>query len=363
MNLSSHLELLLEAVKHYFNSDEYSFDFSPCSGGINNIVYFADIKSKYGDKTKKYIIRLYNNGNNDQKVIFEHKTLQLLSQISTSFSFQFPRLLEYKDKSGANCTHVLLSNGSRAAMFHLISGKLAQLAHTEKLGKACGETAYSLNLITPLFTKEELLAGPIKPYYDIYRTHHAIDNKKLFFELARSSIYDSIREDLDFLLESMVQLEPVFESYAVNLLIPKQLIHGDLHYDNILCDENGVTGVLDFEFVSNDLRPMELAICLSKYASEEDAIGYFKVFIKGYATSKCKFSDAEINSVPDLIKLRILNNVVYFVSRVYANEDTTLSLISRAKPYRIRLTWITENSDRIIELIREEFQKNYNIIN
>ncbi len=47
----------------------------------------------------------------------------------------------------------------------------------------------------------------------------------------------------------------------------KQLIHGDLHYDNILCKEGAVAGILDFEFVALDWRVMELAICLSKYAS------------------------------------------------------------------------------------------------
>ena len=49
------------------------------------------------------------------------------------------------------------------------------------------------------------------------------------------------------------------------------MIHGDMHYDNVLVYEEKVSGLLDFEFCAWDFRAMELAICLSKYASESDA--------------------------------------------------------------------------------------------
>ena len=46
-----------------------------------------------------------------------------------------------------------------------------------------------------------------------------------------------------------------------------QLIHGDLHYDNVLVENGKVTGLLDFEFCAHDWRAMELAVCLSKVRS------------------------------------------------------------------------------------------------
>lgn len=55
--------------------------------------------------------------------------------------------------------------------------------------------------------------------------------------------------------------------------LPECLIHGDLHYDNSLVGPDGkVTGLLDFEFAAVDYRAMELAVCLSKYAGEADAM-------------------------------------------------------------------------------------------
>ena len=99
-----------------------------------------------------------------------------------------------------------------------------------------------------------------------------------------------------------------------NEVLPWSFIHGDLHYDNILVDDTGVTGLLDFEFSSYDWRAMELAICLSKYCSEDDPYPYFEKFVDGFAVTG-ELTSMEIESICTLIRLRILSNVVYFVGR------------------------------------------------
>lgn len=48
---------------------------------------------------------------------------------------------------------------------------------------------------------------------------------------------------------------------------PIQLIHGDVHTDNILMKGDQVMGILDFQFVAEDWRAMEFAISLSKYVN------------------------------------------------------------------------------------------------
>ena len=57
---------------------------------------------------------------------------------------------------------------------------------------------------------------------------------------------------------------PCRRSPCLSPLITPQLIHGDLHYDNVLVENGKVTGLLDFEFCASDWRAMELAVCLSK---------------------------------------------------------------------------------------------------
>jgi Ser/Thr protein kinase RdoA (MazF antagonist) len=149
------------------------------------------------------------------------------------------------------------------------------------------------------------------------------------------------------------------ELKALNL--PFCLIHGDLHYDNVLVKDGRVTGLLDFEFASNDWRGMELAICLSKYAGEKDAAGnsvampYFEDFIDGFAVSG-ELSDPEIEAIPDLINLRILSNVVYFVGRAIAGEDDISSLTTRIANYCGRVQWIKNNGEAIRQSLRKKMK-------
>jgi Ser/Thr protein kinase RdoA (MazF antagonist) len=139
-----------------------------------------------------------------------------------------------------------------------------------------------------------------------------------------------------------------------NEVLPWSFIHGDLHYDNILVDDTGVTGLLDFEFSSYDWRAMELAICLSKYCSEDDPYPYFEKFVDGFAVTG-ELTSMEIESICTLIRLRILSNVVYFVGRALAGEDKISTLTCRIDNYCQRLRWVKTNEEKVVALIKEKF--------
>jgi len=59
----------------------------------------------------------------------------------------------------------------------------------------------------------------------------------------------------------------------------------------------------------------------------------------------------EIGCIPDLIILRILSNVVYFVGRAVAGEDSIDSLTTRAEMYYNRIQWIKTNKGKIVDII------------
>jgi Ser/Thr protein kinase RdoA (MazF antagonist) len=133
--------------------------------------------------------------------------------------------------------------------------------------------------------------------------------------------------------------------------LPVQLIHGDLHYDNVLVEDDKVSALLDFEFASFDWRALELAIGLSKYAGEEpDAMPYFDDYIDGYAETGI-LTRPEAEAIPDLINLRILSNVVYFVGRHLAREDDIASITTRIENYARRVDWVKDNADVIVQRI------------
>lgn len=94
----------------------------------------------------------------------------------------------------------------------------------------------------------------------------------------------------------------------------------------------------------------ELAVALSKYAGEPDALQLFTDFCDGYGVHG-RLSATEASCVPDLIILRVLSNVVYFIGRAYAGEDTLDILVSKAETYYTRIKWIHDHKQTIVDLI------------
>lgn len=77
----------------------------------------------------------------------------------------------------------------------------------------------------------------------------------------------------------------------------------------------------------------------------------FTDFAQGYAVHG-QLTQQEINAVPDLIILRVLSNVVYFVGRAVAGEDTLDILINKAETYYTRIKWIHDYKQQIIDILK-----------
>ena len=171
--------------------------------------------------------------------------------------------------------------------------------------------------------------------------HHAASRDK-FFEVVAGSDFDGVRGATEFLVSELRKVETAIEEYHA-LQLPMSWIHGDLHYDNVLTQDEKVSGLLDFEFCARDWRAMELAICLSKYVGEPEPMPYLLEYIAGFAEGGGVLTEAEIKALPALINLRVLSNVVYFVGRALAGEDDIKSLTTRAEAYAARVRWVNAN--------------------
>jgi hypothetical protein len=64
-------------------------------------------------------------------------------------------------------------------------------------------------------------------------------------------------------------------------------------------------------------------------------------------------TDEEIEWLPTLIKLRVLETVVYFVARAVSGEDDISQLALRAENYAKRVTWIEDNAVAIRTAARD----------
>ena len=346
--------LLYEALGKFVSGDDLDdYTFEPTSGGVNNVVYYVKKKKKEGDPSSSSsssllgVIRVYNNSNDDPKVAFEHGILERLAALPRELSFGIPETMP----SIHGNRFERLSGGASACLFKSIPGGLPKLSKVREIGSCAGELSSAMAEID----RSELPdICPNFPYWDIYEVHKAV-TRETFYEQLRSSQFDPWRESANFVEDDLTEVMERVSSYHGSL--PWSFIHGDLHYDNILVDDDGVTGLLDFEFSSYDWRAMELAICLSKYCSEDDPYPYFERFVDGFAVLG-DLNDKEIEAMSTLIRLRILSNVVYFVGRAMSGEDQMSTLTCRIDNYCQRLRWVKNNEDAIASLIREKFAAN-----
>ena len=336
--------LLYEALGHFVDGDLSDYTFETTSGGVNNVVFYVMKKEGAGGgrNTLMGMVQVYNNGNDDPKVLFEHRILELLKEQKLSFSI--PETIV--STSGKNFHK--LSNGASACLFKAIRGDLPKLTKVREIGLCAGELSRAMSKID---RGDVPKVCPTFPYWDIYKVHRAV-TRELFYEQLKSDEFDQWRTFADEVENDLKQVEEKVGSY--HGVLPWSFIHGDLHYDNILVDEGGVTGLLDFEFSAYDWRAMELAICLSKYCSEQEPLGYFEQFVDGFAVHG-ELTCTEIESICILIRLRILSNVVYFVGRALAGEDLMSTLTSRIETYCKRLRWLKTNESEIVTLIKGKF--------
>jgi homoserine kinase type II len=341
--------LLYEALGKFVDGDLGDYAFEPTSGGVNNVVYYVKKIGGDGSPSLLGVLRVYNNSNDDPKVAFEHGILERLAAFRRGLSFGIPETMPSLNGNRFE----KLGGGASACLFRSIPGGLPKLTKVREIGLCAGELSSAMGRIDRSDLPE---ICPNFPYWDIYKVHRAV-TEEAFREQLASAQFDPWRESASFVEEDLTEVMERVASYRRGGRLPWSFIHGDLHYDNILVDDDGVTGLLDFEFSSYDWRVMELAICLSKYCSEDDPYPYFERFVDGFAVHG-ELNSEEIESMCTLIRLRILSNVVYFVGRALSGEDQMSTLTCRIDNYCQRLRWVKNNEDAIVSLIKEKFAAN-----
>jgi homoserine kinase type II len=205
--------------------------------------------------------------------------------------------------------------------------------------------------------------------------------KESFLARVAESDFDAVRAPMNTLVALVASAEALAFVIESSGGLPEQIINADLHFDNVLCEGDNVTGVVDFEFAALDWRAlraqqrppaapasappndpttqpfahtkgvMELVVGLSKYAGLANPLPPIVSYIRGYAASG-HLTPREAELVPDLIITRILNNVVYFVGRAIAGEDSIEPIAGRAKIYVKRCEWVRDHKQDIIDALR-----------
>lgn len=99
---------------------------------------------------------------------------------------------------------------------------------------------------------------------------------------------------------------------------------------------------------------MELVVGLTKYVGLADPRPTVEAWVAGYAEGSgaaSRLTARELAYVPGLLKLRIENNVAFFIGRWLSGEDSLEPLTGRADTYRKRCEWVDANAAWLVGLL------------
>ncbi|RAU90973.1 phosphotransferase [Paenibacillus sp. YN15] len=348
-----------EAAKRFCGQEDYCLE--DCGGGTNNT---TGLLTSGG---KKYMLRLYNTHEEREKAEFEHRLLEALGRLAPGLPFGVPQPAE----GAAGTSLIRLAGGKLAAMFRYLDGvtpDFGRPAQAEAFGRAAGELSRALERLEQ---QEQLEAAGLDlpaypPYYALASAHPScgLDEVSRFCGEPPEE-FAGCREALLVLGRQLEELAPVLDGLAV---LPHQLIHGDLNASNALVAGDGeIAALLDFEFVTRDLRAMEPAVCLWGLLPEAgaDAAGTaqtwacLKAFWRGFAAVRL-LSAEERRVIPELMQLRSLDVFLHFLGRYRDGVDDASMLLRQIPDTASRLEQVERHRrelEALLELQEEALDK------
>ena len=314
------------------------FTFTRCSGGVNNATYLARPVTGEG----AWVVRIYRNGGLLARVRYEHEVLRLLHASGTTslLPAMLPAPLTPLGAPAGAPTYATLPGtvGTGVCVVPLLPGGEpgTGAAAAEAIGVA---TARLVRAMEGLVVDPVAFPNPNPIYEKPYTSHHSM-SRDSFHAHALGPQFAASRDGMAYLLGELARLEALIA--VVGPRLPKQQIHADLHTDNVLLQGGVVTAILDFEFTAHDWRVMELVVGLSKYCGLADPQPPIQAYIDGYQQGGGRLTRVEADNVADLIILRVLSNVIYFVGRAVSREDTWEPITGRVEVYAKRVRWLNE---------------------
>ncbi|MEK0313897.1 phosphotransferase [Cohnella sp. 56] len=308
--------------------------------GWNNTTRIAE-----SEDGVKRVLRVYETHKDADKIAFEHDVLRKLADAGLPFAV--PRPIAALD----GATYVMLDDGSGryAAMFSYTEGirpdgrdPVAAAA----IGAAVGRLSAALRDIRPDAAPAYL------PCYELEHTHPSCPQQVIASFCAEPPApFADLRDPL---ARIGAALGAFGESLPALRALPHQLVHGDVNDSNLLADiaDSGrIVAVLDFEFCTHELRAMEPAVVLAGLIEDETAFDAAAAFLSGFC-GIVPLSEAEIESLPMLMRLRRLDVFVHFLGRYLSGVDQADVLRQQLQEADAGLAVLDRNSVRLQALCR-----------
>lgn len=262
--------------------------------GLNNRSWFVD------DRADRYVLRLYSSATREE-VAGEHDFLRRLRSAGLPFATPTP----VPSLDGSTCP-LVPGTTTVAALFERIEGEHVDdddLPGIEAAGRAFAQLDEVL---------ATLHAGR-PPWDGMVESVHPL-------------VHDlSSLEELGDECADLVRRMAGAPSRLRATMTPRQVIHGDFAFSNVLVQGGRVVGVLDLEFVAEDARVAELATALRLVLSKGTRDLIWRPLLRGYLMS-LPLSAAEINALPTLTAQHEAVVVAWWLGRYRSGKADQRSL-------------------------------------
>lgn len=284
--------------------------------GFNNQTVLVEA----GDR--RFVRRIYQNLD-ETRIAAEHRMLVALSTMDLPFAVPTPIPL-------ANGRTFIRTADGWTAMFPLIEGDHPDRdnpGHQRLAGQSLGELGTAM---------AELPAdvAPVEWGTDLDQVHPAVPD----------------------VLALAVELDnPWLAGIRPRLVappLPRQLVHNDWGFGNLLMRDGLINGVLDFEFAGIDLAVNDLASAMWQCPTElMSPAGWQQLaaLIGGY-TSRRQLTGPEIAALPDLLLMRAVASAIWRAGRWRLGLAERADATDRLQDAEELGAWLDGNRDRIIEL-------------
>ena len=307
-------------------------DVVPLTRGRNNRSYTVTTPTEW------YILRIYQNTAEPERVRYEHILLMRLEQVGLPFSVPAP----IPARSGS--TVATVDGGTRiAALFRLISGRHPDGQNLRER-RLCGAALARLDQALQEVTMEA--PAPHAPFGDLAEIHPSVPDPTSMIE--RLPLEGEQRAALLRIVGDLSGGLP-----ALYRALPRQIIHGDFDASNVLVEGERVTGVLDFEFAGPDLRALDLARCLSMFRVSpwESADGWqLQAFYSGYR-EHVELTPDEREALPDLMNLYRVVSLLHWEGRRREGLASEDDVRARARALLRQDEWLQARRGDLVTLV------------
>jgi Ser/Thr protein kinase RdoA (MazF antagonist) len=291
---------------------------SPSSSGLNNESWFVDAPSG------QYVLRLYAVVP-AAAVEVEHALLAQLR--SAGLPFATPRPVAPAGSPTTWAWVATLGEPRAAALFERIAGEHPDDAD-ESAVEAAAEAFARLDLaLAPMRTDRSAFTGRIETVHPLVPDLDHLD------ELGPegAAFVRRMRE----------------ASKLRGALEPRQIVHGDFAFGNVLLRDGRVTGILDLEVATEDARAAELGVALRLVLSKSTRERLWLPLLRGYLRA-APLSATEIDALPTLASQHDAVVLAWWLGRLRSGVRDIRPLTQRVAEALDRERWLADHGRAIV---------------